>query len=261
MAQDRVSQVPAATHTLRVLSFLASRQHPMAAQAIATALELPRSTVYHLLRVLQQQGFVVHYADSSTYGLGLAAFELSSGYLRQEPIARLGRPVIAALAARTGESSHLAVGHGREVTYIVEHRAARRATLVTDVGVRLPSHLTASGRAMLAVMPAPQVRALFPDKDSFVVRETTSDWTYGRLRSTLAEVRATGYAVEDEQVSPGLASVAVAVRDRSGWPVAAVATTFSKSQVEVSEWGALASVVRRYADLLSERIAGRPTTE
>ena len=55
--------------------------------------------------------------------------------------------------------------HGRDVLYVVEERAPGRPPLVTDVGVRLPAHLTASGRAILAALPAAQVRALYPDAD------------------------------------------------------------------------------------------------
>ena len=42
----------------------------------------------------------------------------------------------------------IAVLHGRDVLYVVEERAPGRPPLVTDVGVRLPAHLTASGRAI-----------------------------------------------------------------------------------------------------------------
>jgi DNA-binding IclR family transcriptional regulator len=54
--------------------------------------------------------------------------------------------------------------HGREVLYVVEQRAPGRPPLVTDVGVRLPAQLTASGKAMLADLPGPHVRALFPTR-------------------------------------------------------------------------------------------------
>ena len=60
--------------------------------------------------------------------------------------------------------------HGRDVLYVVEERAPGRPPLVTDVGVRLPAHLTASGRAMLAALPPAQVRALYPDRGAFVDR-------------------------------------------------------------------------------------------
>ena len=57
-------------------------------------------------------------------------------------------------STRVGHSAHLAMLHGRDVLYVLEERAPGRPPLVTDVGVRLPAHLTASGRAILAALPA-----------------------------------------------------------------------------------------------------------
>src|SRR5690606_39757747 len=108
--------------------------------------------------------------EEHRYGLGTASLALGSAYARQAPSARLARPVVARLVESTGESAHLAVLNGREVLYLVEQRAPRRPTLVTDVDVRLPAHLTASGRAVLAGLPAAQVRALFPSAAAFADR-------------------------------------------------------------------------------------------
>ena len=83
---------------------------------------------------------------------------------------------------------------GRDVLYIVEERAPRRPALVTDVGVRLPAHLTATGRAMLAALPREQVRALYPDASAFADRTGRGPRTPGELREVLRRVRADGFA-------------------------------------------------------------------
>ena len=157
-----MSQVPAATRTLRVLRFLATQADPVPLDRIVRACDLPRSTAYHLLNTMIDEGFVVHLPDEHRYGLGVAAFEVGSGFTRQEPLARLARRPLAELVDRTGHGAHLAVLHGRDVLYVIEERAPGRPPLVTDVGVRLPAHLTASGRTILAALPASQVRALYP---------------------------------------------------------------------------------------------------
>ncbi|HEY1133031.1 MAG TPA: helix-turn-helix domain-containing protein, partial [Nocardioides sp.] len=149
-----MSQVPAATRTLRVLRYLAAQPGPVPLERIARECELPRSTAYHLLGAMVAEGFVVHLADERRYGLGVAAFEVGSGYVRQGALARIARRPLAALVDEVGQSAHLAVAHGRDVLYVVEERAPGRPPLVTDVGVRLPAHLTASGRAILAALPA-----------------------------------------------------------------------------------------------------------
>ena len=205
------SKVPAAENTLRILKLLASKRGPMAASNIATALGLPRSSVYHLLGVMEANGFVLHLHEEQRYGLGISAFELSSAYSRQEPLSRLGRPLLASLVDAIGESAHLAVLHGRDVLYIVEERAKNRPSLVTDVGVRLPSHLTASGRAILAALPKSQVRALYPNAAAFTARHEVAGaiMKYSALSSHLDQVRQRGYATEHGEVTPGFGSIAV----------------------------------------------------
>ncbi len=219
-------QVPAADQTLRILRHLAGRPAPVAASAIARELDLPRSTVYHLLTTLAAHGFVLHLREERRWSLGTAASELAGGFARQQPLARLGRPLVAALADSLGESTHLAVMSGSDVVYIVEERAPRRPALVTEVGVRLPAHLTATGRAMLAALPREQVRALYPDASAFPSRTGIGPVRPGELRDLLRGVRARGYAIEDGEVTPALRSVGAAVLDAAGWPIAAVAATW-----------------------------------
>ena len=252
-------KVPAADQTLRILSLLAGSRGPLPASMIATQLELPRSTVYHLLAALQEHGFVMHLPEERRYGLGIAAVELSSAYARQEPLARIGRPLIAALVDRVRVSAHLAVPHGRDVLYVIEYRAPGAPSLVTDVNVRLPMQLTASGRAILSALPRAQVRALFPDRDAFVHRHDIEDDIdrYSKLRTVLDAATTRGFAVERGSVTPGFSSVAVPVLDHRDWPVAAIAVTFSDDDTPEDRYGELAAEVRRTAETLSSRIHGR----
>lgn len=251
-----MSKVPAAENTLRILGYLGAQRGPVPAAAIAASLALPRSTVYHLLTVLAEHGFVLHFPEAKRYGLGVAAYELSSGFSRQQPLSRLGRPIVAALVDAIGESGHVAVLHGRDVVYIVEERAPRRPRLVTDVGVRLPAHLTASGRALLATLPREQLRALYPDSGAFEDRTGSGPHSYAELRRLVTEARERGYATEDGDVTPGFASVAVSVRDHAGWPAAGIAVTFPRENVPPERWDSLAARVRETAAELSRRIRG-----
>ena len=249
-----MAQVPAATRTLQVLKFLASQPEPVALDRIAKAVGMPRSTAYHLINAMMDEGFVVHLADESRYGLGVSAYEVGQGFSRQAPLQRLARRPLASLVDDLGQSAHLAVMHGRDVLYVLEERAPGRPPLVTDVGVRLPAHLTASGRAMLAALPAVQVRALFPDKDAFVQRYGDGPASLSALRSMLVVTRADGFAREEGSVTPGFSSVAVPVLDHNSLPIAAVAVTYpSDAEADVSR---MAAAVCRTAKLLGRRLSG-----
>lgn len=250
-----MSQVPAATRALRVLRFLASQADPVPLERIMREVGLPRSTAYHLLAAMAEEGFVVHLADEHRYGLGVAAFEVGSGFARQAPLQRLARRPVAALVDHLGHGGHLAVLHGRDVLYVIEERAPGRPPLVTDVGVRLPAHLTASGRAILAALPAAQVRALHPDRSAFVTRHGVGPTSLTALQSLLAETRQRGWATEHGEVTPGTASVGAPVLDHNGLPVAGLAITFPDT-LDPAEVAGVAQAVTRAAGLLTRRLRG-----
>lgn len=203
--------VPAATATLQVLRYLSGRTSPVPAARIGAEVGLPRSTTYHLLHAMAAQSFVVHYPEDQTWGVGVAAWEVGQGYTRQEPLARLARVPLARLVDAVGLSGHLAVLHGSDVLYLIEERARGRDRLVSDVGVRLPAHLTATGRAILAGLPAAQVRALYPSGAGLVQRTGRGPRTLAELRTVLAAARRLGHAAEDSEVTEGFASLAVRV--------------------------------------------------
>lgn len=254
MSDDGRSKVPAADSTLAMLTFLARQSRPVAASRIAAALDLPRSTTYDLLAVLTARGFVIHYVDDRAYGLGAAAYELSSGYTRQAPLAILGCRAADRIVDELGESAHIAVLHGRDVLYVVESRAPGRPSLVTDVGVRLPAHLTASGRSLLAALPERQLHALYDGVRELEVRpgwDSAIGYSTARVLAEARETRERGFAVEDGEVTPGLRSFAVAVTDRVGWPLASVALTFPGA----AEAPRALDVLRREAEVLRKALA------
>jgi DNA-binding IclR family transcriptional regulator len=214
--------------------------------------------VYHLLDVLVEYHFVVHLPEQRGYGLGVAAFEVGSAYMRREPLELLARPVLRRLVDGIGETAHLGVLHGAETLYLIKEQPAVArvpVTLVTDVGVRLPAQLTASGRSILAHLPAAQVRALFPSSTDFVVRTGRGPTSLPQLRSMLAEERARGWAEEDGLITEGLHSVAACAFDHSSRPVAAISVTrrTDRSSVAVEE---VVRRVRHAAQQLTWAISG-----
>jgi len=262
----RSTDVPALRRGLAILRLLASHAGPMTASAVAGELGLPRSTAYHLLSELVGAGFVTHLPEDRRYGLGVAAFEVGSAYLRHDPLETLARPLLRTLVGRVGRTAHLGVLHGPETLYLVREQPERGSpaapnVTVTDVGVRLPAQLPASGRAMLGLLPAAQVRALFPTAASFVNRTGRGPADLPALRRQLATERRRGWAVEDGHVTVGFASVAAAVLDHGDRPVAAISVTFRHECPGPRDcgrdWPALAVEVQKAAADLTTRIGGR----
>lgn len=254
------TDIPALRRGLAVLRVLAQHAGPVSAATITRELDLPRSTTYHLLAELAAAGFVTHLPDERRYGLGIATFELGSAYLRHDPLERLAGPILRALVDVQQHTAHLGILHGNESLYLIKERPARPETVVTDVGVRLPAHVTASGRAMLAYLPPAQVRALFPRQGQFVRRTDRGPRNLAELRGILTEERRTGWAIEDGFVTVDFASVAYPIFDHSGHPIAAISMTFRHrcdGKYACGEtWPELAVAVRAAARELTARIGG-----
>lgn len=224
----KAGPAPALRRGLAVLRLLASRPSPVSAGAIARDLGLARSSTYELLTELAAAGFAVHLPTERRWGLGVGAFEIGTAYLRSEPLERSGRPVIRRLALATRATAHLGVLHGAQMLYLLKEKpAGTSVTLVTDVGIRLPAALTATGLSILAGLPSGQVRALFPNHDAFVDRTGRGPASPTQLRTALTQVRNRGWAHEDGQITPGVASVAAAVFDHNAMPIAAIGITIA----------------------------------
>lgn len=255
-AQDPTApQVPAAERAIAIVGHLAERHRPVPAASIARALGLPRSTTYHLLAALERGGLVTSYPADHTWGLGIATFEWGQAYLRQLPLERLGRPIVRALADSTGATAHLAVLHGNEVLYLVKESPTAATPLVTEVGVRLPAHLTATGRAMLAMLPPVQVRALFAPRRPLVNRTGRGPRDLRALLQLLDAERARGWALERGEISDGIASIAVATSPRSPTgPLAAIGLSTWEPGIDRATLADLADAVTAAAHELADQL-------
>ncbi len=251
-----MSLSPAADGVLQILVLLARQAEPVPAGVISASLGLPRSTTYRLLGILVEHGFVGYLPEEKRYGLGVVTFELGSTYARQMPLRRIAQPVLSRLVTAVQQHAHLAVLHGRDVYYVIEERASGLPPLITDVGVRLPATLTASGLAILSRLPARQVRALFPSAAALVQRDEHGPGTLAELRDLLVETRRHGYAEEDGAVTPGLASVGWPVIDHTGHPVAAISVTYESERVGEQGREAMVDATARAAATLTRRLSG-----
>ena len=148
--------------------------------------------------------------------------------------------------------------HGADVLYVIEERAPGRPSLVTDVGVRLPAQLTASGLAMLAALPAAQVRALFPSQDRDGPARRPRPAVADRAPAPSPRPAAAASPSRTACVTAGFASVAAAVLDHTGHPVAAVALTFPDDAApDTPTQSDLADHVTRAAASIARGLAGR----
>ncbi|MEO6942655.1 MAG: IclR family transcriptional regulator [Terrimesophilobacter sp.] len=269
-----MTAVPAARSTLRIIRYLAGHSGPVRAATMSRDLALPRSSIYHLLRVLLDEGFIVHSPEHQGYALAPLLGEIGSSVLASHALARLAVPVLERLVAETRLPvvAHLGVLQHADVVYASKVAAARAPAVVTSIGVRLPAHLTATGRAMLAALPRAQFEAIYSGRHDDVsgpvtgagrhdgalpLRTSHGPGSVSALEQLLAETRDRGWAREDGDIDLAYASVAAAVLDHNDYPAAAVGLTFRRTLVDDAQWVRFGRAVDAAARALSRRIRGR----
>jgi DNA-binding IclR family transcriptional regulator len=243
---------------LDVLELLAREPRPVPTMTIARECGIPKSSAHQLLNVMRARGCVTYHERERTWGLGVAMFRIGASYLRSGPLQRLGRQLLEELTERTGETSHLAVLRGTDVLYVDKEQPVGDGTsLVTEVGVRLPAHLTAVGRAILAELPPAQLASLYGD-GPLARRTARGPRTLRALRRELREVSMRGYALDREMVTPGISCLAAPVFDHEGVPVAAIGVTFLSAQRSGAQIESAARVTCEVASRLSAALGHAP---
>lgn len=221
--------VRSAARALVVLKYLARRSEPATAKEIMEDCLIPKSSLYQVLNVMREHRFVTYYRALRAWGLGLAAFEVGTAALSERQLERLGEPILATLASNTDEAAHLAVRRGNEVEVLVTSNApqAQSIRLGSQIGVRLPSHLTAAGRAVLMHLSEDELEITFrAERQLPASRAVRDELDFPALVDLLARSRRAGYAIEDQLATPGISSIAAPVFDYSGYAIAGVGVSF-----------------------------------
>ena len=187
----------------------------------ARTLGINRTTLLRLLRTLEAERFIESDPERGGWKIGLGLIGLAAQAFFSQDLVQVTVPVADRLVETLGLSAHLAVLDGRDVIFVV--RRTPNVVLVSNVrvGTRLPAHATNLGRIILAHLPPAQVAALYHGK-AMPAATKQSPVTLDQLRRRLDDDRALGIAWSDGFVEPGLSSVAAAVFDASGRPVAAL---------------------------------------
>jgi len=182
---------------------------------VARKTALPRSTAYHLLRALVEFGYLVQEGDARTYTLAPKLFYLTGSTWTREQLAEIAMPFLDELSRRTGEGTSLAVLRDGVVTVIAKREPEGPVRVFQEVGATRPIYCTAVGKALAAWLPEQELigiisRAVFERKTAKTITSPTA------FRRELARIRATGFAIDNEEHMEGIRCIATPVRDHSG---------------------------------------------
>jgi DNA-binding IclR family transcriptional regulator len=197
---------------LRILTALQGGRR-MSLGEIAGALSLPPSTVHGIIRTLLAHGMVAQERDSLRYRLGPATLRLGNVYLDTLELRSRVTTWAEELARRTGCAVRTGVLLLGDVV-VVQHEPRPDGTRqMPEVGIVIPAHACALGKALLAYDAEARDRVLAGPPRSMTGETVTAA---AALRAQFDEVRATGIATEAEEAVLGECGAAAPLVDAGG---------------------------------------------
>ncbi len=196
---------------------------------LAFDLQLPRSTLYRMVGVLERAGLVTRLARGR-YDVGMKLAETFEGITVKGQMARLARPVLQELAAACGATAHLGVLEHDMVTYLVKESApsAGLAAGFTREDAQLEAYCSGIGKVLLAYL-ADEERDRYLENGPFVAMTARTITDPLTLRLVLKSVREKQYATDDGEIADDLYCLAMPVRDRFEDVTAAISLSFPRA--------------------------------
>ncbi|MDT0444365.1 IclR family transcriptional regulator [Streptomyces johnsoniae] len=207
-------------NALRLIHVLDERGELRVFEA-AELLGVARSTAHRLLSTLAFRGFATRGGDSHVYRPGPALVDAGLRAIARLDLRQVARPHLLALAEETGETVHLVVLEGNGARFVDGVESSQPLRVGLRVGMVLPAHATAAGKAILAALPPGQVRDLYPRGVQALTGRTLQ--SLDEIERHLATVDRAGYATNHGESADDVAAVGVVVRDHARTPVAAIA--------------------------------------
>ena len=194
----------------------------MSLAEVASATGLARPTARRLLLTLEELGYVR--SLDGAFALTPKVITLGTAYVASLGLWEVARPHLEALVRQTGESSSMAQLDGSDIIYVARVSVPKIIALRVDIGTLFPAPQTSQGKVLLAALKPDELDAVLDDPVAVRAPALHRQVAAG-LDDELTQVRARGWALADEELAPGVRSIAVPVRDGTGTVRAAMNVT------------------------------------
>ena len=217
---------------LQVIEAFESQAASLTVSEVSQKTGLSRAAVRRLLLTLEMLGYAE--SDGRRYQLKPRILRLGYSYLSSNSLANLANPILERVAEAVNQAVALGVLEGDDVVYIAHYGVRRVMSVGVSVGTRLPAYCTSGGRVLLAAMPDAEFREYL---DSVTLKPLTAKTITEKaaFAAMIERVRLEGFALVDEELEPGLRSMAVPVRSRHNAVVASMNTGVHAAQLSYAE--------------------------
>jgi IclR family acetate operon transcriptional repressor len=206
----KLDKIPPLLRAFALLERIARADGPLTLREAADGSGLPKPTVYRMLAMLEQAGLLVRETEGRRVSPGPRLTRIALDALLNDSARAPRHAILRSLAQAVGETVNLTMLDGSEVVYLDRVEAAWPLRMTLQPGSRVPLHCTASGKLLLASLPAARRRRLVGTLplERYTERTLVDP---NALETELVRIRRAGYATDNEEYLAGLVCVAVPV--------------------------------------------------
>ena len=248
---------PPVQRAARLLRHIAEGDRVTNMSRTARELGINRTTLLRLLHTLESERFIEPRPEGQGWRIGVGLIGLTAQAFFSEDLVQTSVPVLTRLAESLSLSAHLGVLDGLEIVYLVRRVPNHTFASNIRIGSRLPAHAANMGRIILANLPPDRVDRMYAGAVLKAVTPHTAV-TPAQLHAQMEADRATGLAWSDGNYEAGISSVAAAIFDATGMPVAALNVSGHAADFAgAARRGQIAAQVQAAAVEISQRLGWR----
>jgi IclR family acetate operon transcriptional repressor len=233
-----------------------ARKETWSLAELAVELGQTKPTVFRILHTIEEFGYLHKDLVTGRYSLAMRFHTLGSAAVRHEQLRWQALPPLQDLARETGETVHVGILYDGEAICVQAVDGTRLVRMHAFVGKRTPAHASALGKVLLAHVPDAELDAFVSRGLARFTPRTITDPT--ALRAALHQVRAQGWALDDEEMEIGLRCLGAPITDHSGRPCACVAVSAPAARMDPERIALLTPQVKTIAARIS-RMLGSPS--
>jgi IclR family acetate operon transcriptional repressor len=254
-----IPEESAATESIALRAFAVLEQvvnapEPMSLDALTSALNLPKPTVFRILNLLNDASLLRREPASKRYTIGPRLTSFAVDLWRSDTLRLQWRRALEDAVAEIGETCNLTLLENNQVLYLDRVETSHPLRLHLEVGTRVPLHCTASGKLFLSQMNVAEAKRVLGDEpyQRFTSKTITS---FAPLQTELAKVRKSGIGTHDCELFDNSIAIAVPVFGRDGTIFAAVALHAPSSRASIQSCMDYVDALRRAASAIASTMS------
>jgi IclR family KDG regulon transcriptional repressor len=203
--------IQSVSHALDVLEEFRGDIDELGVTELSKKLKLHKNNVFRILATLQSRNYIEQNKANENYRLGIKCLELGQTFIQQRGMLKQAKPILHELSEKAGETAYVSILRANDVVYLDSVEASTTVRVVSRLGLHMPIHATAAGKAIIAYESEDEIRKRFNRDMSRFTPNTLS--SIDDLLKDLKAVRDRGYAADLEEFEEGLRCIAAPIRD------------------------------------------------